>query len=243
MAFGDSHRQVHRLLADLVFQVSPVHGAFVPAEIIFHPVIQNQGIKQGRQNQAVLAMVLKESAKGLLPQIPVRRIKEGEHLAPGQLFLLRSDLQMKDERSGEFVKEARKGGAAGQVFSIYNFLLFFLEGERMEPAMEFEGMAVVLQGRIIQKRLQARIRQAGQGEAKEEQQVFQLVPTLLPFLEQGFVLGVLGVFGKQEAAVKKGFEAFFQDRFVLFQRPKEFRRVQKRDFPSLVLGLKIPGGL
>jgi len=52
---------------------------------------------------------------------------------------------------------------------------------------------------------------------------------------------ILGIFRKKEAAIKERFEAYFQDRFISLERPKEVSRFQGCDFDFLVLALKNPG--
>jgi len=63
-------------------------GPLYPRNSSSTPVIQDQGIEEGRENQAVLPVVLQEGPEGLLAQLPVRGMEKGKHLAPRQLLFL-----------------------------------------------------------------------------------------------------------------------------------------------------------
>lgn len=149
MVLGDFHHQVHGLLGDFIFQVGSMHGSRVAPQAVFHPVVQDEGVKDGRQNQPVFPVMTEETAEGPFPEFPVRRVEQGQHLAPGHFLFLSLDRKAKGKRTGEFVKERHERGPSGHVLQVQDLFFFLPQGEFPETAEELESVFIGLQGFVI----------------------------------------------------------------------------------------------
>jgi len=83
--------------------------------------------------------------------------------------------------------------------------------------------------------------EADQGQTEEEKLIFQIVPLLLGFLQEGFVFVVLGILGEEKAGIKKGLYPIFLDGFLFFQSLKKSGRGEKGKIRPFISSLKLPG--
>src|SRR4026209_2033147 len=120
-------------------------------------MILDQGIVDKCQYLAVLRQTLIESFHCPLTQSTVGLVEQGKNLAEIQLCRLAVFFKREGERRGDFRKQPAKGIAAGIVFLIDDFLLWFRESMRAITAQALEIMAITCQCRIVAQALGGRI--------------------------------------------------------------------------------------
>jgi hypothetical protein len=218
-----------------------VHGPRVSAEVVFHLGVEDEGVENGAQNQLIFLVPPEKGAESPFPQAAVGRIEKGEYLASGELLLLSLHLEAEGEGAGEFIEEGGESRPPGQVFPAKNFFFLFPPGEGPKAPKKVQGMFVRFQGRMGEELPDFVLGKVDQGQAEEKEQVFQLVPLLFGFLQEGFVFVVLGVFGKEKAGIEKRLYPLFLDGFVFFQGLEKSGRGEKRKNSPFMGGLKLPG--
>ena len=107
-------------------------------------MILDQGVVDKTEHLAVLRQTLIESFHCPLTQSTVGLVEQGKNLAEFQLCLLPSFSSVKESDRGDFRKQPAEGIAAGIVFLIDDFFLWFGESMRAITAQALEIMAISL---------------------------------------------------------------------------------------------------